>query len=476
MKLTDWPWIKGLPKLLAISRPEPVQQAQRIVAVQLNIVLPAKAGLIGVIVYYLFYSGWFYADSTQKVALEFLQRYFLVYIFCNAFACVCFLLWRRLPPGVFQWMVFTLGLLDGLFIAGLTVLTGGFESIAYWLFPALIVLNALSIPLAVPQIVLNLMLSVFYLSAGIFHQNIGEAKATLLYVPGHGPRPQPETRRNVQTNLVTTNALARHRSFHSNEADRSDILWEEPATEPFALHLGVLWMLTVCCYGVQVLAERQRHAINEARAFAMREGQLRSAGRLAAEFAHQIKNPLAIINNAVFSLQRALKENRNDAGKQLGIIQEEVERSDKIITEIMGYAQLSEGRVEKLNLTDELDGAIKQVFPPGSQYGITVEHHYGDYFPPLLMLRRHLSEILVNILQNAREALDSKGRISVNAVCHRDYSIEITVGDDGPGIPPDKLERIFEAYYSSKEKGTGLGLAIAKHNVELYAGSLRAES
>ena len=54
--------------------------------------------------------------------------------------------------------------------------------------------------------------------------------------------------------------------------------------------------------------------------------------------------------------------------------------------------------------------------------------------------------------------------------------MEISVRDDGPGIPPDKIERIFEAYYTTKEKGTGLGLAIVKHNVELYGGTVRVES
>ena len=113
--------------------------------------------------------------------------------------------------------------------------------------------------------------------------------------------------------------------------------------------------MTVCCYGVQVLLERQRQAVEEAREFAMREGQLRSAGRLAAEFTHQIKNPLAIINNAAFSLQRALKQGKPVSAEQIRIIQEEVEHSDRIITQIMGYAQLSEGRVEKLNVMEELD-------------------------------------------------------------------------------------------------------------------------
>jgi signal transduction histidine kinase len=70
--------------------------------------------------------------------------------------------------------------------------------------------------------------------------------------------------------------------------------------EPFLLRLAVLLLTTLCCYGAQALLERQRLAAEEAEEFAAREGQLHSAGRLAAEFAHQIKNPLAVINNAAF--------------------------------------------------------------------------------------------------------------------------------------------------------------------------------
>ena len=79
--------------------------------------------------------------------------------------------------------------------------------------------------------------------------------------------------------------------------------------------MAVLWLLTVCCYGAQVLLERQRQALIEAAEFASREGQLQSAGRLAAEFAHQIKNPLAVISNAAHSLQRSVLENKNSAAQ-----------------------------------------------------------------------------------------------------------------------------------------------------------------
>jgi signal transduction histidine kinase len=81
------------------------------------------------------------------------------------------------------------------------------------------------------------------------------------------------------------------------------------------------------------------------------------------------------------------------------------------------------------------------------------------------------------LLQNAREALDGMGgNIFIKARLLKDFSTEISFGDDGPGIPPDKRERIFEPYYTTKEKGTGLGLATVKHNVEIYGGQVRVES
>ena len=100
----------------------------------------------------------------------------------------------------------------------------------------------------------------------------------------------------------------------------------------------VLLLTTVCCYGTQILWERQRRAIEEAEEFAAREGQLRSAGRLAAEFAHQIKNPLAVINSAAFSLKRTLHGAKPVPAGQIKIIQEEVARADRfarVFQEIM---------------------------------------------------------------------------------------------------------------------------------------------
>ncbi len=204
--------------------------------------------------------------------------------------------------------------------------------------------------------------------------------------------------------------------------------------------------------------------------------QLRSAGRLAAEVAHQIKNPLAIINNVTFSLHKHLAADRPETSKQIEIIREEVAKADRIIVQIMGYAQLTEGRVEKLNVVDEINRAIEDVFPPGAPSHVHVRRNFTAQLPPLLMQRKHFGDSISNLLQNARDASSDGGNIHVSTRFLENESIEINVRDEGAGIPADKLERIFEAYYTTKERGSGLGLAVVKHNTELYGGNVRAES
>jgi signal transduction histidine kinase len=440
MKPSHVQWLKRLPALFEIPAPDPARLLRRIELMERNVMLPVRAVFIAVIFYSFSFSHWFGERmSLVDITVETVQYIFWFYIPANIVLTVPLLNVRRLPLAVVQWTVVTSSLVDGLLIAGMTLITGGLDSILFWLFVGLILRNAISLPPGFSQIFLNFAISLYYALVGILD-------VTIL------------------SNMDDTTRRA------------LDLTPHEDLGEPFVLRMVVLWLTTICCSGLDLLLERQRVAGEEAAEFAAREGQLRSAGRLAAEFAHQIKNPLAIINSATFSLQRSLRENKNSVAQQIEIIQEEVARADRVITQITGYAQLSEGRVEKLGALEEIERALAQVFPPALPTGIQIHRQYGQDFPPLLMQRGHVSEILVNLLQNAREALGEKGNVFVTAACRRDHAIEISVRDDGPGISPEKLGRIFEAYYTTKERGTGLGLAIAKHNAELYGGSLRVES
>jgi signal transduction histidine kinase len=442
MKPSHVQWLTRLARLFEIPAPDLARRFRRSVTMERNIMLPIKAVFIAMILVSFDYSRpWMgQISSTLDVTVETVQYIFWFYILMNCLLAAFLLGAERLPLALIQWTVVTSSLVDGIFIAAMAYITGGRDSVLFWLFVVLIIRNAVSVPPGVTQMLLNLAIILCYVLAGVLDVF-------------------------VLSNLVDDTTLR-----------ALDMTPHEELGQPFVLRMAVLLLTAICCSGLELLLERQRLAAEEAGEFAAREGQLRSAGRLAAEFAHQIKNPLAIINNAAFSLQRAARAGKPAAAQQIEIIQEEVARADKVITQIMGYAQLSEGRVEKLEVVGEIHRAITQIFPPAVPTRVIIHRKFGSNFPPLLMQRGHLSEILLNLLQNAREALDDKGNIFVSAECHRDYSVEISVRDDGPGIPPEKMERIFEAYYSTKEKGSGLGLAIVKHNAELYGGSVRVES
>ncbi len=437
-------WLAKLLTSLEVPAPEAAYRIERIELVERRFVLPIKIAAILMLVHSFRASPWFgTALSALDVAVDTVQTISVIYVAVNVVVAVVLFFTRRLPFVLIRWAVFASSLVDAVFLAGVTLLTGGYDSVLYWLFVGLIVRNAASIPPAWSQLVLNLCASFCYVSAGLLDIAISENVAEAFVQPMRGAIP---------------------------------VELPESPTENLLIRVVVLLLTTACCYGLQVLLEKQRLAVEEARESGLREGQLRLAGRLAAEIAHQIKNPLAIINTAAFSARRALAAGKGVAPQQIGIIEEEVERADRIITQVMGYAQLAEGHVERLNVAEELDHALAQVFPPAAGYTATVQRRYAAHLPPLLMQRSHLAAILENLLLNAREATPGAGHIAVSARAAPDNAVEIEIGDNGPGIPPDKQERIFEAYYTTKAKGTGLGLAIVKHNVELYGGAVRVES
>ena len=412
-----------------------------------GVVLPVKLGILPLLFYYFFFARWFVEPTAPREdLLNALRNFYLLYLPLNVGAGI--MLWGmdEISPRLLERVVYSAAILDGVVLAALTLVTGGFASALYYVFLGLIVRNAAIIPHADVQIVVNLLITVSYVIAGVL--DVGFERTELQVVSSIGRGGLGDAWREVRP--------------------------EVPA-EPLLLRVLLLLLMTACCYGIQMLADRQRQKEHEAQEFEIKQHQLEAAGRLAAEIAHQLKNPLGIINNAAYNLQRTVKEGKTIT-QQIAIIREEVERSDRIITELMGYAKLAEGKVERVDIPDELDRAVAQVLPAGAAFGIKVHRAYAVGLPPLLGQRGHFSEVFANLLTNSREAMAGKGEVFLAARGGEDYSVVVTVRDTGPGIRPDQIEKLFEPYFTTKEKGTGLGLAIVRHNTEIYGGTVSVES
>jgi len=470
-----------LTRLLAAPTIEPGQRATRIQAVERDIVLPLRVLIIGILAYYFIFSGWLVnpqsAGGLNGVAVNphatggsngvvvspqatngsngavgihrhfvhqndlqlddwilshdsTIKGYFLAYAAFNvAFGVV--LIWSKpMTLKRIETVVFVMGVLDAALLGILILLSRGFDSILYLVLPVAILHNALGIPVAFPQILLNLIVCIAFMIGGVLDQK---------YIAPLDVVSDPRVEKPVERLIVL-----------------------------------IAWAL--CCYGIQLLFEKQKRAEAEATELAVRQERLHTAGRLAAEIAHNIKNPLGIITNAAFSLQRAVHDGETAVDEQIEIIREEVEHADRIITELMGYAQLAEGKVERLEVGEVMDSAVQEIFPPAAKYRVEIRRNYDLSLPPLLMQRRHLTSVVANLLQNAREAMNGVGRIDLETRYGENDSVILSIADNGPGIPPDKIDKIFEAHFTTRAKGTGLGLAIVKHNTEIYGGSVKVDS
>jgi len=485
-----WQSIKKLAGLLFTPATNVAHQIDRIRFIERNVGLLVKVAGLGIIGYFIYFSNWFDGlNSIGQVALEPVRTFFLAYVIINLGVAAVLLSMHRLPLSLVRWVVGTNNFIDGLFTAAVVIVTGGMESPVYWVFLGLIVRNAVSIPVAIPQVVLNVLATASYLLAGLLYQSI-IALEPLVPSP---PAAHIRTVTGTNTDNATTPSAAEEKhpdTFqpkHPGEDLSNPLLAEtsrtasgvwlrSQGTELFLVRIALLLLMTACGCGVQILLDYQQTAEEEARAFAMRQEQLRATSRLAAEIAHQLKNPLAIINNTVFTLQRSLKNAPPGVMEKLEMVREEVARSDQILTELMGYAQLGDYRVDKLKIADELEAAVGQVFPAGAGFEVGIKRDFAPNLPCLLMQRGHLKEIFVNLLQNARDAMEGNGTVEISARPGTGAAFFISIQDNGPGIEPRLQERIFEAYFSTKSRGTGLGLAIVKQNMELYGGSVRVES
>lgn len=211
-----------------------------------------------------------------------------------------------------------------------------------------------------------------------------------------------------------------------------------------------------------------------------------ATGQFAADVAHELKNPLTSLRSAVETLPLAKKE--GDRDRLIAVIEHDVRRLDRLITDISDAsrldAELVRADAEPVNIASLLDAVTAIGNELGAQDGVSVSlategHHRDVYFVEGHDIR--LGQVFTNLIDNAR-SFSSDGdtvRIGLRRV---GPTIEVTVDDDGPGIPPDNLERIFERFYTDRAEqsgfgqSSGLGLSISRQIVEAHRGRIWAEN
>jgi two-component system nitrogen regulation sensor histidine kinase GlnL len=217
-----------------------------------------------------------------------------------------------------------------------------------------------------------------------------------------------------------------------------------------------------------------------------RSDRLAMLGTLAAGLAHEIKNPLGGIKGAAQLLRRSMARDPS-LTEYTDIMIREVDRVNLLIEQLLHLSRPAKLSLVPLNIHELLDDLLlleKGTFEEGK---VTVKKNFDPSLPPILGDRAQLTQVFLNLIKNALEAMNGQGCLSVTTRIETDFHIReegregrtfiwVDISDNGAGIKEENLAHIFSPFFTTKNHGTGLGLAICYRIIKEHGGLIRVES
>ncbi len=218
-------------------------------------------------------------------------------------------------------------------------------------------------------------------------------------------------------------------------------------------------------------------SLKEAEAQVRRSERLAALGQLTAGLAHELRNPLGTMKSSAELLARNVDRENAIAREMAGYINDEVDRTNSLITRFLDFARPQHLRLEEGDLPALLDRAIRRFEreKSGAMSSISVFKNYSPDVPPLFFDAELMERVISNLLLNAAQASPTGGSVTVKTR-RLDSVVEIVVIDRGCGIEAKNLESIFNPFFTTKSDGVGLGLAIVSKIVDEHGGRITVES
>ena len=203
--------------------------------------------------------------------------------------------------------------------------------------------------------------------------------------------------------------------------------------------------------------------------------RLATAGKMAASFAHEIRNPLSSMQMLAQMLMR--KEDLSEARRKQSMqyILEEIERIDVIVKGFMDFARPASLNPAPHDLNQVLQEVLDLMEANLNHHQIGLLKKFTPNLPPVLLDRDKLKQAFMNIVLNAMDAMPEGGTLEIVTLQGAD-KVRIDIADTGIGIAPEDLNQLFEPFFTTKSQGTGLGLANAKRVLEQHGGDIQGKS
>ena len=225
--------------------------------------------------------------------------------------------------------------------------------------------------------------------------------------------------------------------------------------------------------------QRQMHELKTTQQQLLQAAKLAAIGELAAGVAHELNNPLTVIVGRNDQIMRRLRKADPEAVSLGEAIKAEALRATRIVRGLLDFSRRREPKREPLNVNLLVPRSLDLLQTKLRRRDIDVQLHLDPTLPPLLGDMDQITQVLINLLGNAIDAMPEGGRLTVETSHPAELDrVALSVQDSGTGMTPDQIEHIFEPFYSTKPEGegTGLGLSVTLGIVKSHGGSISVQS
>ncbi len=207
--------------------------------------------------------------------------------------------------------------------------------------------------------------------------------------------------------------------------------------------------------------------------------RLAVVGRMSANVAHEIKNPLGtIVLNAELLEEELDRFDRRDAGEArslLGVIKAELDHLNGVVEEYLQFARLPQVKLEQGNVNEVVADLLLFLREEAMERKVEIVKELETLLPPVSIDAKQLRHAFLNIIKNSFEAMPGGGKLTVSTA-RGDGGVEVTIADTGRGIAEENLELVYTPFFSTKPGGTGLGLSITSHIIQEHRGTIHLRS
>lgn len=205
--------------------------------------------------------------------------------------------------------------------------------------------------------------------------------------------------------------------------------------------------------------------------------KMAAIGQLAAGIAHEIRNPLGIIMNALYDLSEILPTDNPDVREDLQIAKDEIVRAQEIITNLLEFSRESGAELEEVNLNDLLRKTLQLMHKYLQTNNVKVTTTLGKV-GTCLANQNALRQVFLNLITNAVQAMPQGGELRLRTQRNANKHVQFEFSDTGVGIPEHHLKSIFNPFFTTKEpgQGTGLGLSVVHSVIKRYQGNIAVQS